>query len=106
MSKVTGKTLEGAYKPFDIVTNKEGAVGFIQEVSVNDCQEEPQHQISYSVEWLVGDDYTAWWKHHDLTLHCNLFIKIAECACHPSGSNAYAVQNLFNHMKRPINEEG
>ena len=57
MYEIKQETLNNAYKPFDVVTNKNGDVGFIQEVSVNDCQDEPSRQISYAVNWLVGDEY-------------------------------------------------
>lgn len=100
MSEVTNKTLQWAYKPFDIVTDEKGNVGFIQEVSVNSCQDTPNSQISYAVSWLVGDNYKhAWFDHDELTKHCNLFVKIAEASCHPSGSNSYSVQSLFNNIK-------
>lgn len=87
--KVSAQTLIDSYKPFDIVEDAEGNVGFISEVNVNDCQPEG-HQISYSVTWLKlnGSPYNAWWDHSDLTRHCNLFVKIAESTCHPAGSNA------------------
>ena len=101
MYEIKQETLNNAYKPFDVVTNKNGDVGFIQEVSVNDCQDEPSRQISYAVNWLVGNEYKhAWFGHDELTLHCNLFIKIAESACHPMGDNSSKVQSLFNAMNR------
>ena len=101
MYEIKQETLINAYKPFDIVTNKNGDVGFIQEVSVNDCQDEAKHQISYAVNWLVGDEYKhAWFSHDELTMHCNLFVKIAESACHPMGRNESKVQILFNAMNR------
>jgi hypothetical protein len=101
MSEVTKETLEWANKPFDIVTNEKGNVGFIQEVSVNDCQSTPESQISYAVNWMVGDNYKhAWFDHDELTVHGNILIKIAECACHPMGHNDSSVQKLFNAMDR------
>ncbi len=101
MYEIKQETLNNAYKPFDVVTNKNGDVGFIQEVSVNDCQDEPSRQISYAVNWLVGDEYKhACFDHEELTLHCNIFVKIAEIACHPFGDNSSKVQSLFNAMNR------
>lgn len=101
MYKIKQKTLNNAYKPFDVVTNRKGDVGFIQEVSVNDCQPDPKHQIRYAVKWLVGHEYKhAWFVHKELTMHCNLFVKIAESACHPMGRNESKVQSLFNAMNR------
>ncbi len=99
MYEITKETLVWAYKPFDVVTNKGGDVGFIQEVSVNDCQDSPEHQISYAVNWLVGNEYKhAWFDHEELTVHCNLFVKIAESSCHPAGGGAESVRSLFNNM--------
>lgn len=99
MSKVAKETLRWAYKPFDLVADKKGNVGFIQEVSVNNCQETPNAQISYAVNWMIGNnDKYAWFLHKELTVHGNILIKIAECACHPMGNNARSVQNLFSAM--------
>ena len=101
MNEITEETLNWAYKPFDVVTNDDGGVGFIQEVSVNRCQGDKVHQISYAVNWLTGNGYKhAWFRHAELTMHCNLFIKIAESACHPSGGSSESVQTLFNSMNR------
>ncbi len=41
MSKATDQTLDECYKPFDIVKSKKGSVGYIKEVSVNECQNRP-----------------------------------------------------------------
>lgn len=95
MFKITEKTLKESLKPYDVVTDKYGNVGFIREVNVNSGQEEP-HQISYSVEWMVGlGDKNAWFIDKELTRHCNIFIKIAECSCHPFGNSARRVEELF-----------
>lgn len=100
MNEVTKETLEWAYKPYDVVTDKNGCVGIVKEVSVNGCQPNPKHQISYAVTWIVGDNWKgAWFDHDELTLHCNLFVKIAQMSCGPSGSQ-YRVQSLFNNMDR------
>lgn len=99
MYEVKQETLINAYKPFDVVTNEEGDVGFVSEVSVNDCQDHPKHQISYHITWLVGRSYNAWWDHEKLTLHSNLMIKIAECMCHPMGHNSKHVETLFKNIK-------
>jgi len=112
--KHTKKELQNALKPFDIVSIKGGTdrfndgrifgkesdinVGFIQEVSLDSNQTEPRHRVSYSVEWLINDsDYhNAWFHPGDLKAHGNLFIKIAECSCHPSGHSRDDVRLLFN----------
>lgn len=95
MKKVTEETLRNAYKPYDIVTDKNGNVGFIQETNINEYQEEP-HQISYSVVWMVGSGgKSAWFDHSELTKHCNIFVKIAECSCHSFGNNAGQVKILM-----------
>jgi hypothetical protein len=100
MSSISKETLEWSYKPFDVVTNEGGDVGFIQEVSLNEGQHYPEHQVQYAVQWMVGEETKhAWFDHKDLTMHCNLFIEIAKSACHPSGSNSRSVQRLFNNFK-------
>ncbi len=100
MYEVSKQTLAWAHKPFDVVTNRAGDVGFIQEVSVNDCQSDPTHQITYAVDWLVGNDKHAWFFHNELKSHGNLLIKIAESACHSMGSNAKHVKPLFKYQDR------
>ena len=95
MFKITEETLKNAYKPYDIVTNENGDVGFIQEVNINDGQPEP-YQIDYAVNWLVGDETKhAWFDHSELKKHCNFFVKIAESSCHPSGNNEMEVSKLM-----------
>ena len=83
-------------KPFDIVKAPTGEVGMITEVSVNDCQEGFDDMVSYSVDWFEGDLHTAWWDHKDLTVLCNLFVKIAENSCHPMGYNEEHVEALLS----------
>lgn len=98
MYLVLKSTLDKAHKPFDLVTDKDGNVGLIRETSINDCQPTPEHQLKYSVEWLVGDaTKVAWFDHDELTAHCNLFVKIAQMSCHPHGNNKKYVHTLFNH---------
>lgn len=100
MYEVTEKTLKDALKPFDIISIKNGSVGYITEVSVNTCQP-TGHQIGYSITWLVGNENkSAWWDHEELTFHCNIFIKIAEDCCHNIGRNQGMVQKLFNSIER------
>lgn len=85
--------IKSAYKPFDIVTDKKNNVGFIKEVNIN----YDQNDVTYVVQWLVGyGDKDAWFNHDELTMHCNLFIKIAECSCHAFGGNKSIVKDLFN----------
>lgn len=99
MYKVSKLTINNAHKPFDVVSISNGSVGIIREVSVNVCQPEP-HQISYSVMWLVGDEIkAAWWNHSELTVHKNLFVVLAECACHPFGNNREWVKVLMGRKK-------
>jgi hypothetical protein len=100
MYEVKETTLIGALKPFDIVSIENGAVGYVREVSVNDCQADAKNQIRYAVNWLIGYGKTAWWDHNDLKYHCNLFVKIAEDACHNMGRNEARVQELFNSINR------
>lgn len=99
MNEVTEETLKKAYKPYDVVTDKNGNVGFIQEVGVNYCQVGFDDQISYAVNWLVGSPgYSAWFHHRELTKHTNIFIEIAKSSCHPSGRNSDSVETLFNNF--------
>lgn len=113
MNTIKKETLNWAYKPFDVVTNSDKGklkfgdamdVGLIREVNVNNCQDEPKHQITYAVNWLILNDRklvkSAWFDHDELTYHCNLLIEIAKMACHPFGHNKEHVQTLFNAMDR------
>lgn len=96
MYQVTEETLKEAYKPFDIVSDSNGSVGFIREVSVNSCQPDG-HQISYAIEWLFGSTVkVAWFDHSELKRHCNLMLKIAEGLCHPFGNNKEYVSKLIS----------
>lgn len=97
MARVAESTLQWSHKPFDVVTDEAGNTGFIREVSVNECQDTPGAQISYAVEWLIGNNTrSAWFAHEELTAHGNLLLRIAECACHPMGGNHSFVKRLFN----------
>jgi hypothetical protein len=95
----TTQAIKIAYKPFDIVDDKHGNVGFIQEVSINDREKNTQCQISYVVIWLYGKGLKnlkhAWWEHGELKRHCNLFVKIAKAACHPFNHNDIYVSRLL-----------
>jgi hypothetical protein len=96
MSEVLHETLKNAHKPYDIVTDESGNVGFIRETSVNEGQTTPDAQIGYAVEWIIGEGIkSAWYKHSDLKKHCNLFVKIAECSCHPFGNNRSKVKKIM-----------
>ncbi len=98
MHNVKNSTIKKTYNPFDVVTNSRGDVGYICEVSINNCQPEAKHQISYAVNWLVGTETKhAWWEHDELTSHCNMLVEIAKGACHPSGHGQYNVPLLFNN---------
>jgi hypothetical protein len=98
-NNITTETLAKAYKPYDVVSESSGAVGFIKEVSVNDCQVDPRHQISYAVEWLTGKvNKVAWFDHAELQKHCNFFVKIAEVSCQDFGNNQKSVLQLFNNF--------
>jgi hypothetical protein len=98
MFEIKKETLQKAYKPYDIVTDSENNVGFIQEVSVNDSQNNFDSQIQYSVNWLIGHNKIAWFDHNELKRHCNLFIKIAESSCHPMGHNDSWIEKLFKNF--------
>ena len=99
MYEVSEESYKKALKPFDVVTDKVGNVGFVKEVSVNNCQTSFEHQISYAVTWLVGtNSKVAWFDHSELKKHCNIMAKLAENSCHPFGHNARQVETLFSHM--------
>jgi len=102
MWEIEYETIRDSFKPFDVVTDINGNVGFIQEVSVNDSQPEPKDQISYAVRWLVGifinQNKHAWFVRGELKKHCNLLVVIAECACHPMGHNSKHVNRLMEHI--------
>lgn len=105
MFDVEQETLDWAHKPFDVVTNKDGDVGYIEEVNVNSSQKTPNEQISYSVRWLVGKETkSAWFDHHELIRHTNIFIEIAKSACHPFGNNELQVESLFKGIARGDND--
>lgn len=85
-------TIENSYKPYDVVSDKNNNVGFINEVNPH---------FEYSVTWLVGGKYckTAWYNSSELIVHCNLFVKIAQESCHPMGTSAELVNKLMWESK-------
>lgn len=104
MTTIKKLTLTQAFKPFDIVSDEHGNVGYIQETHLNDSQDNPIHQVSYSVQWLVivkNDPYGglkhAWYQKDELKYHCNLFVKIA-AASSCTSVNEDEVIKLFNHF--------
>ena len=101
MYKVTKETLKKAYKPYDVVTNENGDVGIIQEVSVNSCQESFDWQISYAVNWIIGNESKhAWFHHKELIRHSNIFEEIAKMSCHASGNSENSIEDLFNNWEK------
>jgi len=93
MTELTQEMLKESYKPFDVVTDKEGNVGLITEVSI------VQNIPTYVVEWLVGrGNRQAWYESEDLIVHCNMFVKIAQSTCHPAGGSERYVPALFNNF--------
>ena len=68
-------------RPLDIVKDKTGAVGIVQQVSINTGQHEA-HQLSASVVWL---DTTvlknAWWKMDELTVIGSIPNVLTKMAC-------------------------
>ena len=97
MYKVKEKTLKEALKPFDVVKDKKsGAVGFICEVSVNDCQPLPEHQISYAVQWMTpGTTRRYWWNYVELEYQSNLMHLIGIQMCNPMGRSDIWVKELL-----------
>jgi hypothetical protein len=95
---ISAATLAKALRPFDVVQNKEGSVGYICEVQLNSCQVGFDDQVSYAVNWLVtapGDNKHAWWDHDDLYPKGNLMESIATQMCHPFGQSRENVGRLF-----------
>lgn len=99
MFNIEKDTLENALKPFDIVKTKSGEIAFIREVSVNNAQNEPKHQISYSVSFItenINNEKVAWYDNDDgLEFLCNMFVKIAQSAT----NNDDSVNMLFSNFK-------
>jgi len=96
MNEITEETLSKVHRPFDFVMSKKGGFGYIQEVSINECQEGFDNQVSYSVNWIISkDEKNAWWDHEDLTVHGNMFKELAKCACHPFGSNKLMIDKIM-----------
>lgn len=97
MSKATEETLRKVHKPFDFVESEKGSFGYIQEVSVNECQEGFENQVSYSVNWIknVANEHNAWWNHNDLSVLGNMFKEIAKCAVHPFGNNEDVIDKIM-----------
>lgn len=92
----TDAAIAKAYRPFDVVVCEGGSIGFIQEVNINSCQPNIEHQVSYAVHWFIGEETKhAWWDHHELRRHCNIFVEISKCVTHPFGSNAQYVEKLL-----------
>jgi len=86
MYEIPEEKLRNAYKPYDIVTDSDGNVGFISKVSMNTGQPPESEQISYAVGWLTGNvNKVAWFYRSQLTKHCNMFVKIAMESCHSYG---------------------
>lgn len=97
MYEITDEVLKKAYKPFDIVSDAYGNVGMIREVGVSSCQPDFDGQIKYAITWLTGAiNKTAWFYHKELSRHCNIMIKIAECAA-SHNSDVY-VDRLFKNL--------
>ena len=100
MYSVNPEDLKKAYKPFDIVRFPDGELGFINEVSVNTCQESPEHQISYSVSFITENKSghkNAWYHYQTEAFEIlgNMFVLIGEAACHNMGNNKRWVEKVL-----------
>lgn len=90
------RTLKKCFKPFDVVTDSKKRVGFIQEVSISDCQEGFDDQVEYCVHFIVPNDGTeAWLTHKELKKHCNIFVEIAKIAAEGFGGNEEYVEKIM-----------
>ena len=100
--KIKDNVYKKCFVPFDIVTDKNGNVGYIKEVDINECQNEESNQLSYSCTWLVtrgAHPKSAWWDHDDLIKHCNLIESIAKEMCNPFGSGNQALKLIKENKK-------
>lgn len=97
MSKATKETLSKVYKPFDFVESKKGSIGYIKEVSINECQDTFDDQVQYYVNWIknLSNEPNAWWKHDDLNVIGNMFKDIAKCAVHSFGNNEDIIDRIM-----------
>ena len=87
MYKVSDQALKKAHKPFDIVQFPDGELAYINEVNVNNCQESPEHQISYSINFITENPNghkNAWYCYETLAFKVigNMLVLMAEAACH------------------------
>jgi len=91
------KIFDKCYKPYDIVSHKDGSVGFIQEVSINRSQSPDDNAyVQYAVRWIYGSQTVfAWFSQDELKKHCNLFEEIAKASCHPVGHSASDVSRIM-----------
>jgi hypothetical protein len=109
MSKITKESYKKAHKPYDVVTIKNHTgVALITEVGCNECQDEFDDQIQYSVMWLVkgvhseGEPYSsknAWYNHDELKVHSNIFMVIAKASCCESDNEVKKVMGNLNRGK-------
>ena len=98
MYEVKSNTLKNALKPYDIVRLKDGEIALITEVSVNSCQETPEAQISYSIDFItdnINRSRSAWYSRAELEFMCNIFVKIAKNSTHPAGHSQQWVERLL-----------
>ena len=93
---VTEETLNKVYRPFDLAKLKCGSIVMIEEVSINDCQERFEHQVSYSVSTLCGSNkICAWFCHDELDVFGNIMNIIAIAMTNDQGSNERWVKKLL-----------
>lgn len=102
MYKITQKTMAEAFRPFDIVRSvkKPECIGMIAEVDLNNCQSDPIHQVSYRIQWFVGNLHNAWFDNNELEYVDNVMETIAKTMCHPLGSSSKHVRSLMYHIRR------
>lgn len=101
MYEISEEALRDSLKPFDVVSTREGGVGFISETSLNRGQPSHKRQVSYAVTWMIQPVHhkVAWWLTEDLTYHCNLMVLISQNMCNQFGSGGRDVPLLFNNFK-------
>lgn len=100
MYKVSEEALKKAYKPFDLVRFPDGELAYISEVNVNVCQESPEAQISYSVNFITenkANHKNAWYHYQTEAFEvlANIFVLIGQSACHNMGNSQQWVERIL-----------
>ena len=96
MYKIHDNVFKKCFNSLDVVSDKDGNVGYISEININDSQSDEKWQLSYSVNWLMKKTRpkNAWWGHDQLTKHSNIMDSFSRGLCHPFGSGEKSLKML------------